>query len=61
MTRALLFRSEPPRRFPVVFYNRSMTVEGVTVIATVTNLTAAFLEELRGLEDEANEPTGAIA
>lgn len=38
--------SEPPRHYPVVHYRRTFTVNGVPVIATVTNLTAAFLEQL---------------
>jgi len=55
MTQALLFPSEPPRRFPVVHYRRSFTVGGVPVIAAVTNLTAAFLEELWDDDDTVRE------
>lgn len=46
MIPTITFLSEPPRRFPVVYYNRSFTVNGVSVVATITNLTAAFLEDL---------------
>jgi len=38
--------SEPLQRFPVVHYHRMLTVQGIPVFAAVTNLTAAFLEQL---------------
>ncbi len=46
MTPVLPFPSEPPQRFPVIYYKQALVVDGVSVCAVVTNLTAAFLDEL---------------
>jgi hypothetical protein len=53
MSPTLLFPSEPPRHFPVVHYRRALVVQGVPVIAAVTNLTAAFLQDLFDDDDDA--------
>jgi hypothetical protein len=53
MTLLATLPSEPPQRFPVVHYNRTFTVQGIPVFAAVTNLTAAFLEQLFDDEDDA--------
>ena len=59
ITPMLSFPSEPPQRFPVVHYRRSLTVQGIMVIAAVTNLTAAFVEQLLDDDEGDAEPVGA--
>jgi hypothetical protein len=38
--------SKQPKYQPVIHYRRAFVVEGVPVHAAVTNLTAAFLDDL---------------
>jgi hypothetical protein len=44
----LLFPGGPPCCFPVMHYRRAFMVNGVPVIAAVTSLTAAFLQQIFG-------------